>query len=160
MYPVTMLWYCVHPKRNLVALRPWPAAFSNALRNKLNLRAKWDQSLTDVAINSHRICWVGCSQFCINGFFVVCRGILKSFKLQTSAIQLEKFQAFVSSWWELLKAALLRCSCSGIAWWAASSWAGAEELTSLSVKALCYQNCWIQAPPVHDALQHKVKSLF
>lgn len=77
MYPVTMLWYCVHPTHSLVVLRPWPAAFSNALWNKWNLKAKWDQSLTDVAINSHGICWVDCSQSCINGFFVVMPWYLK-----------------------------------------------------------------------------------
>lgn len=74
MYPVTLLWCCVHPKCRLVVLWPWPEAFSTALRsprNELDRRAKWDQSLTDRAINNHRICWVDRSQFCFNGFFVI-----------------------------------------------------------------------------------------
>lgn len=73
MYPVILLWCWVHPKHR-VMLMPWPVAVSTALSslwNKLNQKAKWDQSLTDTAINNHRICWVDCSQFGVNGFFVI-----------------------------------------------------------------------------------------
>lgn len=43
----------------------------SSLWNKLNHKAKWDQSLINVARNNHRICWADRSLFGVNGFFVI-----------------------------------------------------------------------------------------
>lgn len=112
MYPVIHLWCWLHPKHH-VMLRPWPVAVSTALRslwNKLNHKAKWDQR--GMVINNHRICWVACSQFGVNGFFLIMPWYLAVIQTLTSAIQLEKFQVLISSWGKFLKVVLLSCSRS------------------------------------------------
>lgn len=127
MCPVILLWCWVHPKHR-VMLRPWPVVVWIALSslwNQLNHKAKWEHSLTDTAINNHGVCWVDCSQFGVNGVFVIMPWyltVIQTLNKYHSAGKIPGMCFFTggNSWRSLSSvAAALRA-----AWWALSSRAG------------------------------------
>lgn len=162
MYPIILLWCWVHLK-HAVMLRPWPVAISTAhssLWNKLNHKAKWDQSLIDMVINNHRI-WVDCSQFGVNGFFVIMPWYLAVIQTLNKCHSAGKIPGAHFFTGEILEGCTSPLQpLSELHGGLSAVGQASEVFASLSVKVFCYQNWWKHASSPHHALQQKVKSLF